>query len=214
MTPKKENTHNSHKLKEDIQYTFNNFQNKQIICCLDYFSELERSECHIYSYPYEWKEYHKITNNFSGETFKYVREISLFDERSFEHEFFFQISQSFPFMKKLTLINEKSQNNKQSRKLDDDNNQHLSIIEYPYLSELDLVEAHDDYIEQFLLDTKTCLPNGIYLTVDYQALNRVTQQFTRNTTQLNCIKLRCLGLNDIFQIPIYVKEYFPYTKIL
>ncbi|CAF3547553.1 unnamed protein product [Rotaria sp. Silwood1] len=169
---------------------------------------------YLFIYSYEWKEYHKITNNFSGETFKYVREISLFDERPFEHEFFFKISQSFPFMKKLTLINEKSQNNKQSRKLDDDNNQHLSIIEYPYLSELDLVEAHDAYIEQFLVDTKTCLSNGICLTVDYQALYRVTQQFTRNTTQLNCIKIRCLGLNDICQIPKYVKEYFPHTKIL
>ncbi|CAF3327609.1 unnamed protein product [Rotaria sp. Silwood2] len=200
--------------KEDIQYTFNDFENKQIISCVDYFSELEQSECHIYSYPYEWKEYHKITNNFPGGTFKYVREISLFDEQPFEHEFFFQISQSFPFMKKLTLINEKPKNNKQSRKLDDDNNQHLSIIEYPYLFELDLVDAHDDYIEQFLVDTKTCLPNGVYLSVDYQALNRVTQEFTRNTTRLNCIKLRCLGLNGICEIPKYVKEYFPHTKIL
>ncbi|CAF3888150.1 unnamed protein product [Rotaria sp. Silwood1] len=74
---------------EDIQYTFNDFQNNQIITCVDYFSEIERGQCHIYSCPYELKEYHKITNNFPGGIFKYVREISLCDQRPFEHDFFF-----------------------------------------------------------------------------------------------------------------------------
>ena len=158
------------------------------------------------------KEYYEITNNFPGGIFKYVREISLFDERSFPHEFFFQISQSFPFMKKLTLINEKLQNDKRHRKLDNDN-QHLSIIEYSHLSHLNLDEAHDDYIEQFLIDTKTCLPNSVYLAVPYQALKRVTEHFTRNATRINCAKLRCLGLGKS-RIPKCVKEYFPHTKIL
>ncbi|CAF1005573.1 unnamed protein product [Rotaria magnacalcarata] len=198
---------------EDIQHTFNDFQNNQIISCVDYFSEMERGQCHIYTYPYQLKEYHQITNSFPGGIFKYVREISLFDERPFQHEFFFQISQSFPFMKKLTLINQKPQNDKRYRKVDDDN-QHLSIIEYPNLSHLNLDEAHDDYIEQFLIDTKTCLPNTVYLSVDYQVLKRVTQHFTRNTTRINCTKLCSLGLIGICQIPKYVKEYFPYTRIL
>jgi hypothetical protein len=68
---------------------------------------MKQGQFHIYSYPYEWKEYHKITNNFPGGISKYVREISLFDEQPFEHYFFLQISKSFPFMKKLTLINGK-----------------------------------------------------------------------------------------------------------
>ncbi|CAF1374487.1 unnamed protein product [Rotaria sordida] len=198
---------------EDIQHTFNHFQNNKIISSVDYFSEMERGQCHIYSYPYQLKYYHQITNNFPGGIFKYVREISLFDERSFEHKFFFQISQSFPFMKKLTLINEKPQNDKRYRIFDDDN-QHLSIIEYPHLSHLNLDEAHDDYVEQFLLDTKTSLPNSVYLSVDYQVLKRVTQHFTRNTTRINSIKLRSLGLIGKCKIPKYVKEYFPRTKIL
>ena len=176
------------------------------------FPRGRQSQCHIYSYPYQSKEYHQITNHFQGGIFKYVREISLFDERPFEHKFFFQISQSFPFMKKLTLINEKPQTNKRCRQLDDDN-QHLSVIEYPYLSHLNLYEAHDDYTEQFLADTKTCLPNGVYLSVDYQVVKRVTQDFTRHSTRLNSTKLRSLDLIGIYEIPEYVKEYFPYTKI-
>ncbi|CAF1212660.1 unnamed protein product [Rotaria sp. Silwood1] len=198
---------------EDIQYTFNDFQNNQIITCVDYFSEIERGQCHIYSCPYELKEYHKITNNFPGGIFKYVREISLFDQRPFEHDFFFQISQSFPFMKKITLINEKPPSDQRPRKLEDDN-EHLSIITYPHISELNLIEDHDDYIEQFLVDTKTCLPNSVYLSVDYKVLKTVTQNFTRNTTRVNCTKLRSLGLIGKYRIPKYVKQYFSHTKIL
>ncbi|CAF4757623.1 unnamed protein product [Rotaria sp. Silwood2] len=116
-------------------------------------------------------------------------------------------------MKILTLINEKRQNDKRSRKLHD-NNQHLSIIEYSHLSQLDLSEAHDDYIEQFLVDTKTCLSNRFYLSVDYQVLKRVTQDFTRNTTRINCSKVRSLCLIGKCRIPEHMKQYFPHTKIL
>ncbi|CAF3350760.1 unnamed protein product [Rotaria sp. Silwood2] len=198
---------------EDIQHTFNDFQNNQIISCVDYFYEFGRGECHIYSYPYKREVYPRITNNFPGGIFKYVREISLFDERPFEHKFFFQISQSFPFMQKLILCNGKPQNDKQSRKLDD-NNQNLSIIEYPNLSYLDLVEAHDDYVEQFLVDTNTCLPNNLFLLIDYQTLKRVTEDLTRKTTRTNCTKLGSLGLVRECEIPEYLKQYFPHTKIL
>ena len=106
------------------------------------------------------KYYDNITNNFPGGLFKCVREISLFDEHPFEHEFFLRIAQSFPFMEKLTLNNYKPQNNKQCRKSKNDN-QDLSIIKYPHLTKLNLYEAHDDYVEQFLVDTKTCLPNNV-----------------------------------------------------
>ncbi|CAF3810313.1 unnamed protein product [Rotaria sp. Silwood1] len=187
---------------EDIKYIFNEFQkNKQIISCVDYFSEIERGECHIYSCPYESKEYHKITNNFPGGIFKHVHEISLFDEQPFEHKFFFQISQSFPFMKKLTLINEKP-----SRNLHD-NNEHLSIIEYPHLSQLDLSEAQDDYIEQFLVDTKISLSNSFYLCCRLsKVLKRVTQHFARNTTRINCSKVRSLCLIGKCRIPEHMKN--------
>ncbi|CAF4539517.1 unnamed protein product, partial [Rotaria sp. Silwood2] len=89
-------------------------------------------ECYICSYPFTMICYERITNNFSGELFKSVCEVELFDERSFEHEFFLRIAQSFPFMKKLTLINSKPQNEKQCRKLKH-NNDDLLIIEYPHL---------------------------------------------------------------------------------
>jgi hypothetical protein len=90
---------------ENIQNTFRDFKHNQIVSCVDYFSETVKGQCRIYSYPYTWKEYNNITNNFPGGLFECVRKISLFDERPFEHEFFLRIAQSFPLMKKLTLVN-------------------------------------------------------------------------------------------------------------
>ncbi|CAF4009601.1 unnamed protein product [Rotaria sp. Silwood1] len=56
--------------------------------------------------------YDNITNNFSGGLFKYVRRVSLFDDRPFEHEFFIRIAQAFPFLKQLTVNNLTPQNRK------------------------------------------------------------------------------------------------------
>ncbi|CAF4595661.1 unnamed protein product, partial [Rotaria magnacalcarata] len=83
---------------EDSQRSFNGFKNNKIISCVDYFPDRKEGQCHIYSYPYPAKYYEYITNNFPDGLFKYVREVSLYDERPFEHEFFIKIAKSFPFM--------------------------------------------------------------------------------------------------------------------
>ncbi|CAF4258033.1 unnamed protein product [Rotaria magnacalcarata] len=72
----------------------------------DYHKE---GQCHIYSYLSQAKYYEYITNNFPGGLFKYVREVSLYDERPFEHEFLVKIAKSFPFMERLTVYNDKPQ---------------------------------------------------------------------------------------------------------
>ncbi len=117
---------------------------------------------------------------FQVDYFKCVREISLFDERPFEHEFFIQIGQAFSYIKKLSLTNEVSQQQKQCRKTEDENSKNYSIIEYSHLTELDLFDVHHDYVEQFLDNTKMCLPNIITLRVEYEPLERATYNFTRN----------------------------------
>jgi hypothetical protein len=192
---------------DDIQKTFRDFQNNQITCCVDYLPKALKSQCHIYSYPYQSKYYDNITNNFPGGLFKCVREVSLFDERPFEHEFFFQIQKSFPLMEKLKIINEKPQNNKRF-------NQDLSIIKYSYLSQLDLSKAHKDYLEQFLSNTRTCLQNYLDLYVDYRSLKQVTHNFTRDTTRMNCSKVKYFYRNNINQLPKYFKGYFRSTNVL
>ncbi|CAF4071255.1 unnamed protein product [Rotaria sordida] len=193
---------------ENIQCKFKDFKSNEIISCVDYFQEKQYSYCHFYSYPYRMNYYDNISNNFPGGLFKNVHRVSLFDERSFEHEFFIQIQKSFPFMKELTVINAKPQKNKLYRKSKNDN-QYLSIIKYPHLTELCLLQAHDDYVEQFLLDTDVFMPNNVHLIVYYQAMKRVTENFTRHATRVNCAKLASVSLLDTYKFIKPVKDYFP-----
>jgi hypothetical protein len=154
-----------------------------------------------------------ITNNFPGGLFKYVRAVSLCDNSPFQHEFFLRIAQSFPFVERLTVSNRKSQNRKQYYQSNNDN-QNLSLIEYLFLSELKLLNVHDDYIEQFLLNTKTCLPNNVRLYINYKPLQQVTQNFTRDATRINSTKINYLTLYAESECSsLSLQEYFPYAKI-
>jgi hypothetical protein len=49
--------------------------------------------------------------------------------------------------------------------------------------------------------------------VDYESLERVTHNFKRNSTRINCEKLRYLCIPDEHPIPEHAKDYFPYTDI-
>ncbi|CAF2789704.1 unnamed protein product [Rotaria sp. Silwood2] len=198
--------------KQDIQQTFRDFKDNQIISYVDYFPERKKGQCNIYSYPFLMKYYEDITNNFPGGLYPYVRVVSLYDEYPFEHEFFIRISQSFPFMEKLTLINRHAQNYKQSYKTINDN-QNLSIAKYFYLTELDIEQVHDDYIEEFLFNTKTYLQNNILLSIDCKSLERVTHSFTRDDTRINCTKINEIYLFSDVKYSKFLHNYFPFAKI-
>ncbi|CAF2954961.1 unnamed protein product [Rotaria sp. Silwood2] len=191
---------------ENIQNSFKDFKHNQIICCVNYFSEKLEGLCRIYSCPYISKVCKNITNSFSGGLFECVREISLFDEQPFEHEFFLRIAQSFPLMKKLTLVNRKAQKNKSK-----DDHQDLTIAKYSHLKDIDLYEAHEDYIEQFLLNTKTWLLYNVELVTNHQLLEKVTHNFRRDATSINCSKIDYLYDNTICSLPKHFNKYFFHT---
>ncbi|CAF1328519.1 unnamed protein product [Rotaria sordida] len=198
---------------EDIQHTFKNFKYNQIISYVDHFQEKQYSQCHIYSYPNKRKYWNNITNNFPGGLYKYVREVSLYDERPFEHEYFLRIGEAFPFMEELTINNKKPQMNKLHRE-SKSGNEDFSIIKYPHLTRVKFLAVHDDYVEQFLVDTTMCLPNNVFLAVCGQALERITENFTRNTTRINCAKLRLVYLVGKYEITQQLKDYFPHTNVV
>jgi hypothetical protein len=188
---------------EDIQHTFRDFKDYPIISSVDIFPKEKRSRCLIYSYPYNLKYYHDITNRFQGGVFKYVTEISLIDEHPFEHEFFIRIAKSFPFVKKLFLTNDKPQMN---------NNQNFSIIQYTHLIQIVLIESHEDYIEEFLLDTKSFLPYNVHLSVNYRPLKKVTNNFMRDATRINCSEVNYSYNKSNKRIPQHFKDYFLCTN--
>ncbi|CAF4087833.1 unnamed protein product [Rotaria sordida] len=198
---------------EDIRNTFRDFSNNEIISCVDYFPDEKKGQCHIYSYPFTLTSYERITNNFPGGLFPYVRKVSLFDEQPFQHEFFIRIQKSFPFIKKLTVSNWKAQNHKQHEKSKDDNRD-LSLIHYQHLTSLFLTEVHDDYIEEFLLDTKTALPFNLTLYVDYYSIRRVTHHFKRIETRINCSKINCVYLDNVHHFSKDFRNYFLSTEYM
>ncbi|CAF3298072.1 unnamed protein product [Rotaria socialis] len=179
----------------------------KIISYIDGFPQLNQFHCHIYSYPYSLTHYNYITNNFRGGLFKHVCKISLVDERPFEHEFFLQIAKSFPFVRELRIHNREPQNN---------DKQQCSIIEYPHLTKLVLTQSHchENYLEQFLNSSKMYLSNNIYLIVDYDSLQRVTDNFTSDTTRMNCAKIKYLNLDIQPELSLdLIKDYFPCAEL-
>ncbi|CAF4535046.1 unnamed protein product [Rotaria sp. Silwood2] len=198
--------------KEEIQETFKDFQYTKIILCVNYFLERREGQCHVYSYPFLMQYYEDITNYFPGGLYQYVRVVSLYDEQSFEHEFFIRISQSFPFMEKLSVTNRHGQNQKQSYKPMNDNH-NLSIVKYFYLTELNISRVHDDYIEEFLLNTKTYLQNNILLHINYKSLERMTHNFTRDDTRINCAKINEIYFFEEVKYSKSLQNYFPFAKI-
>ncbi|CAF1629902.1 unnamed protein product [Rotaria magnacalcarata] len=200
--------------RADIQQTFKDFQNITVISCVDYFLERSQGQCHVYSYPSLMKYYENATNNFPGGLYPYVRVVSLYDKYPFEHAFFIRIQKSFPFMRTLSVNNFQPQNHKESCK-SMNGCQNLSIAQYNYLNKLNIQHVHDDYIEEFLLNTKTYFQNDLSLNIDYESLERVTRNFTRDDTRINCTKINKLhffGKTTDFH-PDRVQDYFSGAKI-
>ncbi|CAF4204021.1 unnamed protein product [Rotaria sordida] len=191
----------------DIQRTFEDLKDYQIISYIDYFPKEKIGQCHIYSYPSRMIYYHNLTNSFPGGLFKFVHRVLLYDERPFEYEFFIRIAKAFPFLKMLIIEN-------RSPQILNEDNHNLPIVEYPHLIHLDLSSAHDDYIEQLLVNTKTCLSNYIHLVISYRSLQRVTHNFIKDTMRGNCAKVKYLYVCNKPDVPEQLHVYFPHVENL
>ncbi|CAF4429762.1 unnamed protein product [Rotaria sp. Silwood2] len=196
---------------EDIQRTFKGLEDYQIISYIHYLPDDQIGQCHIYSQPYTMNYLYRLTNSFPGGLFKFVHKVSLYDEYPFEHEFFIRIAQSFPLLGTLSIDNQSPQNHKQCQHLNKDH-RNLPVIKYSHLTLLCLDMAHDDYIEQFLIDTKACLSNYISLSVYYPSLQKVTNNFTRDKTRINCAKVNYIYDIDKLNLPQHFHTYFPYVE--
>ena len=188
--------------KEDIQQTFTDFPYGPVTSYVDYFIDKKEGECRISSNRSEMQYYQKVSNHFPGGLYQHVYMVFLYDERPFEHEFFLRISQSFPLMKELHLTNHQSQ-----KSIND--NQHKPIIKYNSLIQLDLTRVHDDYLEQFLSDRRTSFHKKICLSINYKSLERVTHNFTRDDTRINCGKMSRIYFYEKEEDSKVLRDYFP-----
>ncbi len=158
------------------------------------------ARCHIYSLPYQFKMFYISSNSFQGGMFEKVQWLVMNGTHSFEHEFFKIISQSFPCLRRLFVVNNKQQENKQ----------HSSTpVIFPQLTILNLTSAHIDYAEQFLLKRKTCLPRLLHLHIKYESLLMITNHFTINKVHFNCAQIEVLSIDEPFVSPENFHLYFP-----
>ncbi|CAF1040738.1 unnamed protein product [Rotaria magnacalcarata] len=169
--------------------------------CYNYSLPYEfKSRCHIYSLPHQFRTYHFLNNSFQGGIFVNVQSLVMTDFCPFEHNFFKIISQSFPLLKKMDIMNKEPQKDKQKS---------LSLIKFSYLIYLDLQSAHADYAEQFLIDKYCHLPCLLNLNIHYESLVLVTNNFTNDATRLTCSELTSLRINEPFVPPKNFYQYFP-----
>jgi hypothetical protein len=203
-------THLVHYLSsDDIQRTFTNIGYQHVSCIVNYITT-NVTMCNVFSLPFVFDVLDYISNIFPPFVFSHVTRLSVVDILPFKHEFFVRIARFFPLLKKLTVLNRKSQS-QVSDKLDPGDNQLYSVVEHPYLLSLCLESAHIDYVDQFLNETKTHLPRLMQLSVDYNQLTAITQNFTRDTTRLNCSKVKRLVIEQTF---VYSKDFYVYFPLL
>ncbi|CAF1516899.1 unnamed protein product [Adineta ricciae] len=162
---------------EDVRFSFREFHNYKNISSVDYFSN------RVHSLSYHLKYYNGIRNSLPNGVLRNVPEVSLFDESPFEHELILRIAKSFLLMETLIIINSQSQKDK-CVPVSNDDDQRLSLVQYPRRTELILDDAHDDYIEQFLSNVKVRLITKRNLNVDYKSLNAATHHFSRDVIRV------------------------------
>jgi hypothetical protein len=165
---------------------------------------------HIFTLPFQFTRLDFIGNIFPSNTFNYVTELAVYDEVPFEHEFFLRISKAFPNLRRLYVMNSRPLSYDTHISLDNAI-QAYEIVEYRHLSFLDITRTSMFYVEEFLNETKTHLPSLIELKVRYEDLRIITQDFTRETTRLNCANVKRLVINRIIAGS---KDYYSYFPLL
>ncbi|CAF3948088.1 unnamed protein product [Rotaria sordida] len=184
---------------EDIQCSFIGKGYGQVGSCVHNRQEDNVGTSHVYSLPYQFQYFLRLNNSFQGDMFDTVQCLTMTDGRPFEHNLFKLISQCFPLLKELNVVNHQPQKTKQ----------HSSIlIIFPHLILLNLIKAHVDYAEQLLCDKNTHLPALLDLCIKYKSLVMITNNFTNDTICRNCAKIKKLHANSLLW-PENFHKYFP-----
>ena len=196
---------------EEIQYVSYNGKSHPVL----YHTAQQQHRCvhsRVFSIPFAFDSIELISSRIPAGLFTNVRRVSFSEHSgSYEHEFFVQMAISFPRLTHLTVLDFRLQEEKRIRETNTTGST-ASAIEFNHLTDLFLIGKYGDYAEQLLVETTTLLPRLTNLTIDYEALFVVTENFTRDATRRNCINIEHLVLDKPF---VYSKEmclYFPRAR--
>jgi len=185
---------------EQIQRSFVGKFYQQVFSYVNSNSSELVGECHVYSIPYNFEYFFNVNNSFQGGRFEKVRQLRMKDSIGFTYELFQRVTQDFPFLKYLRIMNACAMMNKSFGSV---------LLTFPYLSYLDLDGAHDDYIVLFLLKKHTYLPCLSYLSIEEKPLKKITNNFNIDSIHFNFSKLKNLCIGESFVPSENFDVYFP-----
>jgi len=94
---------------EDIQQSFIGKGYGQVGAYVHYRTEDNIGMSHVYSLPYQFEYFLHLNNSFQGGMFDKVQYLLMTDGLPFEHNLFKLISQDFPLLKELHIVNHQPQ---------------------------------------------------------------------------------------------------------
>ncbi len=194
---------------QDIQRTVTYVRHQRMANIINYISSCTAIGS-IFSLPFAFDRLEDIGNIFPDTVFNYVTYLLVQDVVPFNHEFFIRVARAFPLLNNFRVINIESQS-ACDLNISSDGSQSYSIAEYPYLTSLDLRITAADYVEQFLNERKTYVPCLTELTICYDVLRSVTNNFTREETRRNCAKVNRLNMMGTF---VHLKDFYFYFPLL
>ncbi|CAF1408402.1 unnamed protein product [Adineta ricciae] len=174
---------------DDIRNSFMKRGFQSVDAFTDYKLAKNSASCHVYSLPYSFSEFSFVGSCFRGGHFNQVRMLSMVDQRPFEYELFQIISQDFPLLEELTIINSEPQENRE-------HHGQRALI-FSHLFHLAIIFVHRDYMMQFLSERNALLPSLTHLKMDYKVLRAVTNNFTNDEELLNCTKVKVLSARNL-----------------
>lgn len=203
-----------HKKNDLSHYSFN-YRTQPILIngrcqeVLHMISPWPRGEVyHMFTLPFEFDKLFSISRTFPNILFRHVAELWVCKVLSLGHEFLLRIAQSFPLLTRLFVDDMFSSLDAMRMS---DNSLSDKVAEYPHLTSLDIFRTSTITVEQFLNEKTTCMPRLANLSVQYEHLRIVTQDFTREETRRNCANVTRLVT---YAVMVGSKDYYNYFPSL
>ena len=201
------NTEVVHQTNEQLRRSLvaNNFQ--QVGSYIDRFISRAFSNGHVYSLPYTFSTFTKLTVPFPGGRFNSVRTLQIMTSSALKPDFYQTVAEAFPFVHTLYLVDLYSSNTQEESS--DDTRQIPVMVTFPRLHTLQVGPSNIESVQQFLFHRRTHLPALRELQVGFEQLTRVTNNFTSDEARATCSRVRELILNESFVAPEHFHTYFP-----
>lgn len=162
---------------------------------------------HMFTLPFEFKSLCSLNQIFPNILFTNVIELWICNLVFVDHEFLSRISQAFPSLSRF-IVDDKFIS------FDPwmvDNSPSDKVVEYPHLTFLDIFRTNTVTVDHFLNEKKIRMPLLADLSVQYQKLRIVTEDFTREETRRNCANVTRLVT---YATMAGSKEYYNYFPLL